>query len=210
MKLLMVLLILLGIIISSIEERSIKKKLMVKLLKFKVAGDEEHYLKLLSSRMMAISFSKLNRQLMELTYYLTFYNENKIKNVLNRLDCSQSKFETTPALQKAYLEVYLTFLEKDSITNALEIEKNFLNLSKDSFAFKQSQILHRIYVDKDPKLVSILEQRLKETDNNDEKIVIYQRLAKLNELLGNKNKSNYYLTQMRNFNAAFKEIEYLN
>jgi len=191
-----VIVIIVGTFSSFLAEKSVRKKLLQKLLLYKSENNATAYFDLLNTWLAHLYFSNKTRLIMEVDYYLSYENEEQLKTSVKKL-LSLEKINQDILIE--LMKVYIYYLEKNQIKEALAIEAHLyrtLDSENHQKVIKELKLLHGIYITHDIKLVGMLQNELENTTEPQNKMILIYRLAKLEELAGDKQKAQSYFKQL--------------
>lgn len=196
-----------AVAVSFWSAKKAREKLMKELVTTQQSGNEDRFVQLVGSLQSRMYFNKETRIIMRLNYYLLYKEAEKIKSVTQELiTCGSYNRNFVIEL----LRVYTYYLESGDLQAANSVENVLEKIcSGQDYPSVQDEIktLHRLYISRDPVLLTEMEQKLQQVESPDMQMILLYRLAKLSELLGRKSLANQYFNELSTISKiAIKKI----
>lgn len=194
---------------SFIYKKVITKKYLSLLMEYKRYKKEEEYMELLSSVPIKLYFSSKTIMVLKIKYYLDTNQYVQIKEITEQLRKSNVKMKD---LVSILLSVYAYYLDFGHKNDALEIYHFLINhIDEESNQELSSELdeLKTIYIDHDRNYISVLEKKIEKTKALPEMVILYFRLAKLYEFIGDVDQSKLLLQRAKSFSKSQGQMKQL-
>ncbi len=167
-------------------------------------------MELLSSVPIKLYFSSKTIMVLKIKYYLDTNQYDQIKEITEQLRKSNVKIKD---LVSILLSVYAYYLDFGHRNDGLEIY-NFLighiDQESNQELYRELNELKTIYIDHDRNYISVLEKKIEKTKLLPEMVILYFRLAKLYEFLGDVDQSKLLLQKAKSFSISQGQIKQLD
>jgi len=191
---------------SFLYKKYITNKYLSLLMEYKHYKKEEEYMELLSSIAIKLYFSSKTIMVLKIKYYLDTNQYDQIKAITEQLRKSNFKMKD---LVSILLSVYAYYLDFGHKKDALEIYHfliNHIDEKSNQELYRELNELKTIYIDHDRNYISVLEKKIEKTKVLPEVVILYFRLAKLYEFLGDVDQSKIFLQRAKNFSKSQEQI----
>lgn len=193
---LIAILLVLAFFLSWIAESKLRKKLLTELLCFQKNGDEKKYFAMLKSPVAVISLSTKARSLLGLDYYLAFSDFRNVSKSVDNLTEKNTNLDKDQDLLIRLMRSYIFFLEEDHFEAAKSLESYLISNCNLDEARLEIEELHQVYLAPSKDVLDELKKSLESAKEPQKRLIIYQRLAKVAELIGLKDQEKNYLIKM--------------
>lgn len=193
---LIAILLVLAFFLSWIAESKLRKKLLTELLCFQKNGDEKKYFAMLKSPVAVISLSTKARSLLGLDYYLAFSDFRNVSKSVDNLTEKNTNLDKDQDLLIRLMRSYIFFLEEDHFEAAKSLESYLISNCNLYEARLEIEELHQVYLAPSKDVLDELKKSLESAKEPQKRLIIYQRLAKVAELIGLKDQEKNYLIKM--------------
>lgn len=193
---LIAILLVLAFFLSWIAESKLRKKLLTELLCFQKNGDEKKYFAMLKSPVAVISLSTKARSLLGLDYYLAFSDFKNVSKSVDNLTEKNTNLDKDQDLLIRLMRSYIFFLEEGHFEAAKSLESYLISNCNLDEARLEIEELHQVYLAPSKDVLDELKKNLESAKEPQKRLIIYQRLAKVAELLGLKDQEKNYLIKM--------------
>jgi tetratricopeptide (TPR) repeat protein len=208
-----ILIFLIFVFILTVVTKNNKNKLLKELFnKAYVDNDEEAFYLLLNSPQAKILIDDFSLKMMKLNYLIA---KNDTKEAFNLIDKIESK-KINNSNAKAFFPLAIGFCaenKNDKATELLTIFETIANKSNDSelsLLYLDCKMVCDIYINEDTKLISGLEEILKNDFDNNAKSVYQYRLAKLYYVDGRLDEAKNMLVKAKENSNSKKAKEKIN
>jgi tetratricopeptide (TPR) repeat protein len=178
-------------------------------MEYKHYKKEEKYMELLSSIPIKLYFSSKTIMVLKIKYYLDTNQYDQIKELIEQLRKSNIKMKD---LVSILLSVYAYYLDFGHRNDALEIYHfliGHIEEESNQELYGELNELKAIYIDYDRNYISVLEKRIEKTKVLSEVVILYFRLAKLYEFIGDVDQSKLLLQRAKNFSKSPEQMKQL-
>jgi tetratricopeptide (TPR) repeat protein len=178
-------------------------------MEYKRYKKEEEYMELLSSVPIKLYFSSKTIMVLKIKYYLDTNQYDQIKEITDQLRKSNVKMKD---LVSILLSVYGYYLDFGHRNDALEIYHfliSHIDEESNQELYCELNELKTIYIDHDRNYISVLEKKIEKTKVLPEAVILYFRLAKLYEFLGEADQSKLFLQRAKNSSESQGQIKQL-
>ena len=208
-----ILIFLIFVFILTVVTKNNKNKLLKELFnKAYVDNDEEAFYLLLNSPQAKILIDDFSLKMMKLNYLIA---KNDTKEAFNLIDKIESK-KINNSNAKAFFPLAIGFCaenKNDKATELLTIFETIANKRNDSelsLLYLDCKMVCDIYINEDTKLISGLEEILKNDFDNNAKSVYQYRLAKLYYVDGRLDEAKNMLVKAKENSNSKKAKEKIN
>ncbi|MEH7119327.1 hypothetical protein V7128_18205 [Neobacillus vireti] len=177
------------------------------MMEYKLNKKEEEFLELLSSLPIKLYFSSKTIMVLKIKYYLDTNQYEQIKELTEQLRKSNLKMKD---LVSILLSVYAYYLDQGHRNDALEIYKFLIGQideKSNQELYRELNELKMIYIDHDRNYISVLEKKIENTKVLPEVAILYFRLAKLYEFIGEVDKSKIFLQRAKNSSKSQEQMK---
>ncbi|ULT59559.1 hypothetical protein L1999_13980 [Neobacillus drentensis] len=195
---------------SFIYKKVITKKYLSLLMEYKRYKKEEEYMELLSSLPIKLYFSSKTIMVLKFNYYLDTNQYDQIKETIAIVRKSKIKMID---LVSICLSVYAYYLDHGHKKDALETYHfliSHIDEESNQELYGELNELKTIYIDHDRNYISVLEKKIEKTKVLPDVVILYFRLAKLYEFIGDLDQSKLLLQKAKGFSQSQGQMKQLD
>ncbi|MBT2657929.1 hypothetical protein J7E81_22265 [Bacillus sp. ISL-18] len=165
---------------------------------------------LLSSLPIKLYFSSKTIIVLKIKYYLDTNQYNQIKEITEQLRKSNVKMKDLVSILLSVYGYYLDFGHKKDAVEIYHFLINQIDKESNQELYRELNELKTIYIDHDRNYISVLEKRIEKTKVLPEVVILYFRLAKLYEFLGEVDQSKRFLQKAKSFSKSQGQMKQLD